>query len=132
MFDLLGTKGKKGSGNKFLRACHHCGKTGHKAAECWAKHGQPGQAPSYLKGTYGKGPGNMNTTSNSGKVGKEFKGGSKGSRGKNGSKGKKGKSSGKKGKGKATWKKAKRPKKPMAASNLGSTRGRRSMGKTVS
>ena len=84
------------------------------AAECWAKQGQKGHAPSYSKGTYGKGPGNTNT--NSGKAGKGSKGGSKGSRGKNASKGKKGKCSGKKCKGKepTMWKKAKQPKRPMA------------------
>ena len=101
MFHLLGTKEeRKGSGN------NHCGKTGHKAAECWAKQGQKGHAPSYSKGMYGKGLGNTNmntnpnTSSSSGKAGKGSKGGQKGSKGKNALNGKKGKGSGKKGKSK--------------------------------
>ena len=51
--------GKKGSGNKFLGACQLCGKTGHKAAECWAQQGQKEHAPSYsTKARTEKGPGN--------------------------------------------------------------------------
>lgn len=66
--------GAKGKTTKFLGACHHCGKTGHKAADCWAKSKGPG-----AKGTSSKGPGNNN----------QYKGKSKGAKG--GSKGSKGK-----------------------------------------
>lgn len=70
--------GAKGKTTKFLGACHHCGKTGHKAAD-WAKNKGSG-----AKGTSSKGPGNNN----------QYKGKSKGAKG--GSKGSKGK--GQKGK----------------------------------
>eukprot|EP00434_Breviolum_minutum_P046362 symbB.v1.2.041876.t1/scaffold8786.1/size5055/1 len=85
--------GAKGKTTKFLGACHHCGKTGHKAADCWAKNKGSG-----AKGTSSKGPGNNNQ--HKGKS-KGAKGGSKGNKGK-GQKGKgfKGKGSGNKGKGK--------------------------------
>ena len=85
--------GAKGKTTKFLGACHHCGKTGHKAADCWAKSKGPG-----AKGTSSKGPGNNNQYKGKSKG---AKGGSKGSKGK-GQKGKgfKGKGSGNKGKGK--------------------------------
>lgn len=47
---------KKGKSKGFKGWCFNCGKTGHKAADCWAKgggkEGQKGQ-----KGSYGKGPG---------------------------------------------------------------------------
>ena len=48
--------GKKGKGKGFKGECYNCGKTGHRAADCWAKgggkEGQKGQ-----KGRFGKGPG---------------------------------------------------------------------------
>ena len=85
--------GAKGKTTKFLGACHHCGKTGHKAADCWAKNKGSG-----AKGTSSKGPGNNNQYKGKSKG---AKGGSKGNKGK-GQKGKgfKGKGSGNKGKGK--------------------------------
>ena len=33
----VGRKGGKKGQAKFLGSCHHCGKTGHKAADCWAR-----------------------------------------------------------------------------------------------
>ena len=86
--------GSKGKTTKFLGACHHCGKTGHKAADCWAKSNKG----SVAKGTAGKGPGN--NTQGKGKS-KGTKGSSKGGKSK-GQKGKgaKGKVPGNKGKGK--------------------------------
>lgn len=89
--------GAKGKATKFLGACHHCGKTGHKAADCWAKNGKGSGA----KGTPGKGPGSNNANKGKSKGGKSYsKGGkAKGSKGSKG-KGPKGKGTGTKGKAK--------------------------------
>eukprot|EP00435_Cladocopium_sp_Y103_P010276 s4537_g2.t1 len=86
--------GAKGKATKFLGACHHCGKTGHKAADCWAKNSKGSGA----KGTTGKGPGSNNQGKGKSKGAKgSNKGGkSKGQKGK----GSKGKGPGNKGKGK--------------------------------
>jgi hypothetical protein len=97
----VGYKGsRKGSAANFLGSCSNCCKTGHKAADCWAKAGQKGQSTG--QGTYSKGSGTA-TTGTGNKGNKGSKGGPKGSKGKN-SKGKgsksKGKGPGKKGKGK--------------------------------
>ena len=50
--------GKKGKGKGFKGECYNCGKTGHRAADCWAKGGgKKGQGQKGQQGGYGKGPG---------------------------------------------------------------------------
>ena len=55
--EALALAKSKGQGKGFKRDCFICGKTGHRAADCWAKgggkEGQKGPKGSYGKGTGG-------------------------------------------------------------------------------
>ena len=47
----------KGKGKGFKGECYNCHKTGHRAADCWAKGGGKEGGQKGQKGGYGKGPG---------------------------------------------------------------------------